>query len=467
MTEHERLVSELSEKVKEFHRTGTRMRIFHGSTNSTRPQRYEPEKTLDTSRLNRILKIDRDAGYAIVEPNVPMDALIKETLRFGMMPPVVMEFPGITVGGGIQGGAGESSSFKYGCFHQCALEYEMILGNGDIVSTSREKNPDLFWGTASSYGSLGVMTSIKLRLIPAKKHVQLTYIRVDSFLDAVEKVRELSLSPVDFIDGILFSKYRGAIMVGVLTDEITGPIKRFSRPHDEWFYLHASMVMRRQPTHKETIPLRDYLFRYDRGGFWVGACGFKRYGIPFNRCTRFLLDPFMKTRALYDILHSTNTSQEFFVQDLVLPGSKTVEFLEHLDSRLGIYPIWLCPGKPDIDAKMSPMYLETDVVIDVGVWGVLKQADYETMYETNRHIEKVTAAFKGRKVLYAHSYYPEEEFWGTFDKQSYESLREKYYGAKVFPTVYEKVVVNDQLKSKVVQGLWNIFLHKSGLFKGI
>lgn len=45
-----------------------------------------------------------------------MDRLVEETLKYGLIPPVVMEFPGITVGGGYSGTSGESSSFKHGFF---------------------------------------------------------------------------------------------------------------------------------------------------------------------------------------------------------------------------------------------------------------------------------------------------------------------------------------------------------------
>lgn len=48
----------------------------------------------------------------LAEPNVPMDSLLEACLQHGLLPPVVMEFPGITVGGGFAGTAGESSSFS-------------------------------------------------------------------------------------------------------------------------------------------------------------------------------------------------------------------------------------------------------------------------------------------------------------------------------------------------------------------
>jgi FAD/FMN-containing dehydrogenase len=61
---------------------------------------------VDTSAMTHVLKVDTKRKVALVEPNVPMDRLVEETLKYGLIPPVVMEFPGITVGGGFAGTAG-------------------------------------------------------------------------------------------------------------------------------------------------------------------------------------------------------------------------------------------------------------------------------------------------------------------------------------------------------------------------
>ena len=90
----------LSKQVEAFYKTGTRIKINHGNTNSTRSQKFDPQKTIDISRLSRILEVNVQEGYALVEPNVPMDMLVNVTLQHGLIPPVVMEFPGITAGGG-------------------------------------------------------------------------------------------------------------------------------------------------------------------------------------------------------------------------------------------------------------------------------------------------------------------------------------------------------------------------------
>jgi FAD/FMN-containing dehydrogenase len=91
-----------------------KFRIFHGTTGSTRAIPFDRDHIIDTSGLNNVLVIDARAKTAIVEPNVPMDMLVKAAKKKGLLPPVVPELPGLTVGGCFAGSAGESSSFKYG-----------------------------------------------------------------------------------------------------------------------------------------------------------------------------------------------------------------------------------------------------------------------------------------------------------------------------------------------------------------
>lgn len=453
--QHNLQVNIIANQLKTFYKQKKKVRIYHGSTNSTRTQKFQKDAVIDTTELNHIISVNFEEKYAIVEPNVPMDKLVQETLKFGLVPPVVMEFPGITVGGGIQGGAGESSSFKFGGFHHTCLEYEIILGNGDIAVASKQKNADLYWGTACSYGSLGVITKAKLQLIPAKKFVKLTYYRIKSFPESITLLKNKTAEKVDFIDGILFSKTSGVIMIGEFSDKENLPIVKFSKAYNDWFYAHAEKIAKKYEIWKEIIPLKDYLFRYNRGAFWVGRYAFQKLKLPFNKFTRFLMNPLMNTRTLYRFLQAINISQRQIVQDLCLPKETTLKFLEFIDKTTHIYPLWLLPGKlGNKYDKLSPGHLKTDMTIDVGVWGKTA-GDYSDVIKINRDIEKTLDKLGGRKVLYAHQYYPENDFWRIYDKKWYDNLRLTYKANYTFPNVYEKTHVKEKYKFSVLKGLWN------------
>jgi delta24-sterol reductase len=454
---HHQVVKNIAQQVAVFYARKRPFRIYHGSTNTTRILSFKRGETVDVSLLDRVLDIDVAGRTATVEPNVAMDRLVAATLKHGLIPPVVMEFPGITVGGGIQGAGGESSSFRWGCFNRIFNWYEMVLADGTVVRASPEEHADLFNGTASSCGSLGIVTGAQLRLVPARKYVQLSYVTVKSFEAATAKLVELTGDTKnDFVDGIMFSATRGLIIIGKLTDTKGASIKRFSRARDEWFYLHAEEIERSGGEATECVPLTDYLFRYDRGAFWVGRFAFERFGVSYNRFTRWLLDPLLHTRKLYQALQESGASQEHIVQDLGLPQDRAVEFMEFIDTKIGTYPLWLCPLKPDPDAPLQLNSLDTPLVINVGVWGA-RVTSYDHFLELNRLIEHKLLELGGKKWFYAHSYYTENEFWSVYDRDWYDTLRTKYHATSL-PNVFEKISVVHHVEINARRGLLRTLL---------
>ena len=465
LSEHNAEVEKVAASVRGFYERGEKFRINHGSTNSTRKR---PQgKTVDTSRLNRVLYVNTDADqpYALVQPNVPMDRLVEETLKYGLVPPVVMEFPGITVGGGYAGTSGESSSFKHGFFNQTLEQVEMVLANGEVITCSEQERPDLFKGAAGAVGTMGVTTLVKLRLHKAAKYVETTYHPVHEgmtqAMEMIQKFTDLS-GDLDYVDGVMFSKTEGVIVTGRMTDTPTEglPVQRFSDASDPWFYMHAQKrVAGITAPVSEAIPLPEYLFRYDRGGFWVGNAAFDYFpGFPNNNFTRWWLDDFMHTRMLYQALHTSGQSERLIVQDLALPYATAKEFVDFTDERHGIYPLWLCPLKQSPLPTMHPHSAEVEAdgttqkqMLNIGLWGLAPRT-HDEFVKANRDLEQKLLELGGMKWLYAQTYYTEDEFWSQFDKAWYDKLREKY-NATGLPNVYEKVKVDLEKEEKTPKSL--------------
>jgi FAD/FMN-containing dehydrogenase len=236
---HEESVRKIQSKMRSFFSAETKVKVYHGTTNSTRQQRFKKGNMVDVSALNNVIEVNTEERYVLAEPNVSMDDLVRETLRHGLLPKVVMEFPGITVGGGIQGGAGESSSFKYGLFHSTCLEYEIVLGDGTVVVCSPNVNQDLFYGTACSYGSLGVITLAKIALVDSKPFIKLTYTRTGDTSSFFKLLYNEIDRKVDYVDGIIFLNDHSVVMSGVFSELTSLPISTFTKRTDPWFYLHA------------------------------------------------------------------------------------------------------------------------------------------------------------------------------------------------------------------------------------
>ncbi|KAI1387435.1 FAD-binding domain-containing protein [Hypoxylon trugodes] len=501
MEAHKQAVRTVSATVRALFERAEPYRIFHGSTNSTRPPTQKAgARMIDISGLKRVLSVDTARRTALVEPNVPMDRLVELTLPHGLVPPVVMEFPGITTGGGFAGTAGESSSFKHGYFDENVKSVEMVLPNGEVVVATPEKGgkyEDLFHGAAGALGTLGVATLLELQLVEARRFVRATYRRTGSVAEAVSVVKE-ECKPEkgnDYVDGILFSKDHGVIVSGKLTDELpsdNAKIQTFSHAWDPWFYMHVRDRTNALPSSAasgentevtEYIPLAEYLFRYDRGGFWVGQAAFDYFKpVPFTRFFRWFLDDFLHTRMLYRALHGSGESGRFVVQDIGLPYESAEPFVDYVSDKLGIWPLWLCPLKtpagptfhPHLRSSPNSTNGEQGVageMLNIGVWG-WGPKNRDEFVKANRDLERRVADLGGMKWLYAHTYYTEPEFWNAYGgyQNWYKALREKYRASSL-PNVYEKVRIKvdgseDRGWKPWLKALWPIG-GLVGIWKGI
>jgi hypothetical protein len=137
------------------------------------------------------------------------------------------------------------------------------------------------------------------------------------------------------------------------------------------------------------------------------------------------------------------------------------EFVEYLDTDLGYYPLWLCPLYQPQQWQRSPFscFKARDAPVgperfmNLGIWGV-GPTSRKDFIDVNRKLEQKVQELKGKKWLYGHTYYAEEEFWNIYSRQEYEELREKYH-ATYLPSVYDKVKVDFTAEEKaILKSVW-------------
>jgi hypothetical protein len=139
-----------------------------------------------------------------------------------------------------------------------------------------------------------------------------------------------------------------------------------------------------------------------------------------------------------------------------MPKQNFVKIANFLDKEYGIYPLWLCPLKPNTREFLSPTHNNTDLIINVGIYGDLKLRG-EEFVNKNRMLENKVQSLNGRKVLYAHSYYSEESFWNIYGLERYDKLRLKYKANSVFPTLFNKMHVRREVKPSLSRGWVKLF----------
>ncbi len=460
------------------------LRYGSGHSNTTRSKSYkESARQIDFRNFDQVIQIDEDKRIAIVEPRVTMEKLVDATLSHGLIPCVVPEFKGITVGGAIMGGAAESSSHRWGTFNDGCSSFKVLCGDGRILTASSQENADLFYGIAGSYGSLGVLLSAEIHLVPAKEFVHVSYRLFSDIVEAIEYLQKLinsALAP-EFIDGLVFSSDLAVIIEGRLqTKEGVANLPRFSSKSScsEWYYQHVQKIAQEAhlDRYEEAIALQEYLFRYDRGAFWMGAYLFRfpilarfigqgilklwrtreerfseeevqtLHQLPCpNAFVRFLAQPVMSSQRLWSLLHKAEkwVQDRVIIQDLCIPANKAVSFLRDILNDPGTYPLWLCPIKGTKKPQIFAPHLLTkdskiDYFINVGIYGL--PSYYASIREITRRLEQKTKAYGGRKVLYSRSQYTQKEFWEIYFHEAYDALRKKTAASGILHEITDKVL---------------------------
>jgi len=351
-----------------------------------------------------------------------------------------------------------------------------------LLKVSPFENSDIYYGMAGSYGSLGILVSTEIQLIPVEDFIYLTYHFLKP-IEAIEKLKSyshLSKKPT-FLDGIIFSNELAVVIEGNVHSEsspLTLPTFSLKSPSAPWFFQHVKELANQSPSQscQEKMSLEDYFFRYDLGGFWMGAFLFQ---LPF--LTRFISEgilgfgkadqenflerdiqrfhhpsdpPYLSRTFLRQVFNAKNlwvllhkaeqwVQHRMVIQDFCIPETQSIPFCEEILNDPAIFPIWLCPIKgtrnPQIFAPhlLSPSH-ENSHFINFGIYGIPAKA--LPISEVTKKLEQMTEAYGGRKVLYSNSYYTKEEFWRIYSRSSYDNLRRMTEANGIWHEITDKVL---------------------------
>ncbi len=226
---------ELIKIIKEANDLKTKVTISGAGTGLTGARVPEGGIVISTEKLNRIIEINTEENYVIVEPGVYLSSLLDELKRGNRFYPPDPTEKNCFIGGTVATNASGAKTFKYGATRNFVLELEIVLADGDEIYLKRgevfangnilnlntksgkvislelpeinlpvTKNAsgyfirqnmdavDLFIG---SEGTLGVFTKIKLKILPHPERIISMVAFFNNEIDAlhfVNKAREKS-----------------------------------------------------------------------------------------------------------------------------------------------------------------------------------------------------------------------------------------------------------------------------------
>lgn len=155
---------------------------------------------LDMSAFNNIIFIDKENFQVTVEPGVITQVLQEAVQGEGLFyPPDPASKGSCFIGGNVSENSGGPKALKYGVVKDYVLNIEMVLPNGEVIWTGANvlKNAtgyNLTQLIVGSEGTLGVITKIVLRLIPAVKYDMSILVPFTSAMDACKAVNDVFLA---------------------------------------------------------------------------------------------------------------------------------------------------------------------------------------------------------------------------------------------------------------------------------
>jgi glycolate oxidase len=179
--------------------------------------------------MNKILAIDEVNLTAKVEAGVITARLQSEVEKLGLFyPPDPGSASISTIGGNVAENAGGLRGLKYGVTKNYVLALDVILPNGDLITLGSESMKDvqglnlrdIFIG---SEGTLGIFTTITLRLLPKPEHSVVMMIQFDSIATIGEFVAEVMLARItpamlEFLDRNTIRAVEDYAKIGLPTD---------------------------------------------------------------------------------------------------------------------------------------------------------------------------------------------------------------------------------------------------------
>ena len=181
---------------------------------------------LCTTKMNKILDINKTNLTATVEPGVVLQDLNTALAKQGLFyPPDPQSFLGCTLGGTVAENAGGPYCVKYGVTKQYLLGLEVVLANGYImklggVTVKNRTGYELIMLFTGSEGTLGVITKITLRLLPmppANKTMMAVFDDMAVGGQAVSDILASGVVPakVEFVDNFVIRRIEEKTPMGL------------------------------------------------------------------------------------------------------------------------------------------------------------------------------------------------------------------------------------------------------------
>lgn len=295
---------------------------------------------LDTRSMNRVLGFDRDAGIIHAQAGITWPELMRHYVieqRDGATAWGIRQkqtgADRLTLGGAVAANI-HGRGLAYAPFVGDVEAIEVVLADGSVLQCDRNRNSDLFRLVVGGYGLFGVVSAVKLRLVPRQKVERVVELeRIEHIIDRFnERIAagylygdfqfSTAMEDRDFLSRGVFSCYRPvdprtpipanqirlspADWRRLLYFAHRNKMRAFNEFAD--FYLQSSGQIYWSDTHQLSVYLDDYHERLDQAlqAPVPGSEMITELYVPRERLAAFMADvrkDFLRHRV--DLIYGT------------------------------------------------------------------------------------------------------------------------------------------------------------------
>lgn len=158
-------VEEVVSLVQWCNTTGHRLRVV-GSGHSFTPLVQTDDVLVSLDRMSGLVEVDTAARTAVVWAGTKLKRLGELLHRHGLAQENLGDINVQSIAGAISTGT-HGTGTAFGTLATQVIGLKVVLGNGTVMDCSEEEHPELFKAMQVSFGALGVIVQVKLRLVPS------------------------------------------------------------------------------------------------------------------------------------------------------------------------------------------------------------------------------------------------------------------------------------------------------------
>jgi xylitol oxidase len=172
-----------------------------GSQHSFNTIADSTENQLSLKELNKLVSIDKEKNTVTVESGMKYGELAPLLHENGYALHNLASLPHISIAGACAT-ATHGSGIKSGNLSTAVSAIEFVNAAGDIVSLTKEKDGELFYGAVVGLGAIGIVTKVTLDLLPTFKMKQVVYqnLPISALKDNFNAIEEMGYSVSLFTD---------------------------------------------------------------------------------------------------------------------------------------------------------------------------------------------------------------------------------------------------------------------------